>query len=176
MAHRKGDCLWTAEQVAVLKSLVTAKVPPKEIGRRLKLSLGAVYGKIMRLGLSEASPKLEPRPKRRRVVSSPIPAVVVPAERHTAGGRAIPMEAGKGSHNRAPIRAATLVGVVGVAPPPAFIRPPKACCWVTSGGRPWTFCDGPAVPGKPYCADHVAVAFVKPVARGEAGAETESGR
>lgn len=35
------------------------------------------------------------------------------------------------------------------------VRPARKCCWPTSDGRPWTFCDSPDVlAGKPYCAAH----------------------
>jgi GcrA cell cycle regulator len=57
-----------------------------------------------------------------------------------------------------------------VAPPAglAVVRPfPRAvsrnCCWPigepgTSGFR---FCSGDATPGKPYCGEHAALAYVK---------------
>lgn len=39
------------------------------------------------------------------------------------------------------------------------VRPPKACQWITSKGRPWTFCSGPAADGSVYCTEHRAKAY-----------------
>lgn len=38
-----------------------------------------------------------------------------------------------------------------------------ACCWPIGepGTKAFTFCDAPSAPGKPYCQEHVAVAYVK---------------
>jgi GcrA cell cycle regulator len=37
------------------------------------------------------------------------------------------------------------------------------CCWPLGepGARDFRFCDVPSEPGRPYCEDHVKVAYVK---------------
>jgi GcrA cell cycle regulator len=48
------------------------------------------------------------------------------------------------------------------AVPPASGRH-SACCWPLGdpGTRSFRFCDGASLPGKPYCAEHAQVAYVK---------------
>ena len=40
---------------------------------------------------------------------------------------------------------------------------PQACCWPIGepGTKSFRFCDGEATPGKPYCQQHAALAYVK---------------
>jgi GcrA cell cycle regulator len=56
------------------------------------------------------------------------------------------------------------------APRSAPVRPvlarttrPAACCWPIGepGTKDFHFCDGEAMPGKPYCAEHAQIAYVK---------------
>jgi len=37
------------------------------------------------------------------------------------------------------------------------------CCWPLGepGTRSFRFCDDPSEPGKPYCSDHVKLAYVR---------------
>lgn len=45
------------------------------------------------------------------------------------------------------------------------IPPPPTCQWPLNNSRPWQFCDAACAPGgKVYCAEHLAVALVKPAA------------
>lgn len=46
-------------------------------------------------------------------------------------------------------------------PPPAVIPPPRDCQWPLNDSRPWHFCGAPPVLGKPYCAEHRALACVR---------------
>ena len=56
-----------------------------------------------------------------------------------------------------------------VARPPApravsgYIPRPMACCWPIGepGTKSFHFCEAEAVPGKPYCAEHAHIAYVK---------------
>jgi GcrA cell cycle regulator len=57
-----------------------------------------------------------------------------------------------------------LVNVVARAQPQA--RPYArivSCCWPIGepGSRGFRFCDAESLPGKPYCSDHAAVAYVR---------------
>jgi GcrA cell cycle regulator len=50
--------------------------------------------------------------------------------------------------------------------PPAPIRPYArivTCCWPIGepGTKDFRFCDGASEPGKPYCAGHAKLAYVK---------------
>ncbi|MCX7933253.1 MAG: GcrA family cell cycle regulator, partial [Rhodovarius sp.] len=50
------------------------------------------------------------------------------------------------------------------APQPTIFRAvPKSCCWPIGepGTREFRFCTAEALPGKPYCAEHAAIAYVK---------------
>ncbi|MCQ4162201.1 GcrA cell cycle regulator, partial [Roseomonas sp. GC11] len=54
------------------------------------------------------------------------------------------------------------------APPPAVVRPfqrmgGRSCCWpIGEPGTPeFRFCTAEAIPSKPYCPEHAAVAYVK---------------
>jgi GcrA cell cycle regulator len=61
-----------------------------------------------------------------------------------------------------------------VAPPPAAVRNPaparprlggsRTCCWpIGEPGTPeFRFCEADPLSGKPYCAEHAAIAYVKP--------------
>jgi GcrA cell cycle regulator len=62
----------------------------------------------------------------------------------------------------------TVSPAVRAVPTPVRAAPPRrartmSCCWPL--GEPGTpsfrFCDADAAPGKPYCGDHAAVAYVK---------------
>lgn len=52
-------------------------------------------------------------------------------------------------------------------PPPA--GPVRECAWMLNDSYPWVSCDEPTLPGKPYCGDHCARAYLpnkkKPDAR-----------
>lgn len=43
------------------------------------------------------------------------------------------------------------------------IRTPSACCWPIGhpGTKAFRFCDDVALPGKPYCNQHYAIAYVR---------------
>ena len=160
---------WTAEVVARLRALWAEGHSTAEIGRRMGLSKNAVIGKAHRLVLPA-------RP-------SPI--------RDKGTGRK--------PHTRTPprVRGPSLppLPIVGLAPAPAPIpaeRPAPVqhpatmfkpletrhpCCWpIGEPGTPsFRYCDAPAKPGKPYCPEHVAVAYVRPYAHGARGDGTNSG-
>ena len=58
-----------------------------------------------------------------------------------------------------------------VVPPPVRVVPPPprpygrivTCCWPLGepGTRSFRFCDDASEPGKPYCSEHVKLAYVK---------------
>jgi GcrA cell cycle regulator len=148
-----SDFDWTAEAVAHLRTLWTEGHSTAAIGRRMGISKNAVVGKAHRL-------HLPPRPS--------------PIQGKGTGERPLARE-------RARIRRggpSLLPHAAGSAPPPLPQAAPPAdrpaaptaprparqepCCWPI--GEPRTrgfrYCDAPAHPGKPYCAEHAGAAYV----------------
>ena len=132
---------WTDERVADLKRLWETGKSASEIGKILGVSKNSVVGKAHRL-------QLRGRPSPIRRIS--LPKVKVKARPEPAPSRP-----------------------VIVAQPAPLPRPRRAgkgpkCLWpIGDPGEPdFHFCEGQAVPGKPYCAEHCARAYItKP--RGE---------
>jgi GcrA cell cycle regulator len=137
---------WSEDVIAKLRTLWAEGLSTAEIGRRLNISKNAVVGKAHRLNLPP-----RPSPIRRGDGATPRPM----APRRTLGPTLPPL-------------AASLA-----APPPPALRPitspPKnslratPCCWpIGEPGKPsFHFCNAGSVPGKPYCEDHAAVAYVR---------------
>ena len=125
---------WTDEKVSDLMRLWDAGYSASAIGRQIGMSKNAVIGKAHRLGL-----KPRPSPIKRSVAKilpepTPLrPTVVDPT----------PM----------PLR-----------PEPSFTERtngPK-CRWPIGdpGEMDFHFCERPSLPGKPYCAEHCARAYI----------------
>ncbi|MBN8871745.1 MAG: GcrA cell cycle regulator [Rhodospirillales bacterium] len=160
---------WSDETIARLRDLWAEGHSTAEIGRRLGVSKNAVVGKAHRLDLParpspirrEAADGAEPR----RVVSRRVEGPTLPPLSSTAV--AAPPAAA------APLSVATAVAsrpVSVAAPPPRVHVVPQrpyarvvTCCWPLGepGTRSFRFCDDPSEPGKPYCAEHAKLAYVK---------------
>jgi GcrA cell cycle regulator len=157
---------WNDETIVRLRTLWAEGLSTAEIGRRIAVSKNAVVGKAHRLGL-------EPRPSPirregsggpllrqsapRRIVGPTLPPLPVSAPAEDRGGAASP--AAKLAQP-SPVRAAP--------PAPVRVAPPRtsrlvACCWPIGepGTKSFRFCDDDALPGKPYCAEHAQLAYVK---------------
>lgn len=154
---------WTTESIDRLRALWAEGHSTAEIGRRMGVSKNAVVGKAHRLQLPA-----RPSPIRRD------PA----APRPVATGRRPTLP---------PLREALPVvqrreepRIVAEAPPapaPAAAPPPKpvavvrafprvstkTCCWPLGepGTEEFRFCCDAAIPGKPYCGEHAALAYVR---------------
>jgi GcrA cell cycle regulator len=154
---------WTAEAIDQLRGLWAEGHSTAEIGRRMGVSKNAVVGKAHRLNLPA-----RPSPIRRetegeaaaRPATPPRKPAAPPPLREPAPLRRI----------EAPAATAPAPAAAPVPPPPpaAVVRPfPRAstrtCCWPL--GEPGTpefrFCAAEAMTGKPYCAEHAAVAYVR---------------
>lgn len=140
---------WTEEAIATLRRLWDEGLSTAEIGRRMGISKNAVVGKAHRLNLSP-----RPSPIRRA------PGTAVPARRPAAPAppRPVPMVAAP------PARPADRPApVVAMRPAPPLRLGSGACCWpIGDPGAPgFRFCGAPALVGKPYCADHAAIAYVR---------------
>lgn len=166
---------WTAEAIERLRALWAEGHSTAEIGRRMGISKNAVVGKAHRLNLSA-----RPSPIRREAVmerpaqgsaqaqgaTMRLPRPVAVASRSTLPNPvATPIS---GAPQLAP-RGAAAPSAPMVQAQPAVVRAfprfgsARSCCW--SIGEPGTpdfrFCSGEATPGKPYCTQHAAVAYVK---------------
>ncbi len=143
---------WNEETIARIRALWAEGHSTAEIGRRMGVSKNAVVGKAHRLKLpARASPIRrgtgEKRPARasvRRVTGPTLPAL-----------HSVPRPAPAASKPAVPLR-----------PVPMQPRPAgrvSACCWPLGepGTREFRFCGDPTVPAKPYCDEHVALAYVK---------------
>jgi GcrA cell cycle regulator len=170
---------WTEDVISRLRDLWAQGLSSAEIGRQLGVSKNAIVGKAHRLDLPA-----RPSPIRRNPVAEvpktapprrlegstlpplastdvPVPVMVIsppppppPEPRREAIAPPVPP----------PPARTTPVAVP--RPQPAPIRPYGrviTCCWPIGepGTRSFRFCDDPSEPGKPYCADHARLAYVK---------------
>ena len=157
---------WAEETIIRLRALWDEGLSTAEIGRRLGVSKNAVVGKAHRLDLPA-----RPSPIRRDGSGS-TPRRSAP--RRLAGPTLPPLS------STAPIVAASggsalMAHLMPVSPRPVPAPPPRVappaprygrvvtCCWPIGepGTRSFRFCDVASEPGKPYCSDHVKLAYVK---------------
>ncbi len=140
---------WTDERISELTKLWNDGLSTAEIGKMLGISKNAVVGKAHRLRLSA-----RPSPIRRMAVRPAAPrmprAVRTPALPQSATMSAPAAPA-------APVSARPRVEV------PAVQLSNQRCMWPVGhpGDGDFHFCGDRALIGKPYCAAHCAVAYVK---------------
>jgi GcrA cell cycle regulator len=160
---------WAEETIVRLRVLWDEGLSTAEIGRRLGVTKNAVVGKAHRLDLPA-----RPSPIRRDGPGERAPRRSAP--RRLAGPTLPPLS------STSPLAAAgggpallPQMGVLAPKPapaPPARVPPPPAprpygrivtCCWPLGepGTRSFRFCDEASEPGKPYCTDHVKLAYVR---------------
>jgi GcrA cell cycle regulator len=150
---------WLDTSTDRLRVLWLEGVGTREIGEALGVSKNAVIGKARRLGLAprpsplgvhpgQPLPPPRPRPHHAKTQPPPRPKVVLePQQRASLAGRP-------------PAPPAT--PPTPPEPPPAPQGSGGTCMYPTSDGRPWTFCGAPCVPGRVYCAEHVAICYHPP--------------
>lgn len=159
---------WTDEIVARLRVLWDEGHSTAEIGRRLAVSKNAVVGKAHRLDLPARPSPIRrdtggPRPPRapRRVSGPTLPPLPLPRPRPAMAAPPRPVVA---SSAVAPLpRPAPPPRPVALPPARPYSGRVTACCWpIGEPGTPsFRFCDGDAIPGKPYCGPHAQIAYVK---------------
>jgi GcrA cell cycle regulator len=160
---------WAEDTIIRLRALWDEGLSTAEIGRRLGVSKNAVVGKAHRLDLP-ARPSPIRRdggggaPRRsapRRVAGPTLPPLSSTATMAPAPGGEVAVVA----------RAPTVIPRPVHVPAPPRLAPPAprpygrivTCCWPIGepGTRSFRFCDEASEPGKPYCPDHVKLAYVK---------------
>jgi GcrA cell cycle regulator len=168
---------WTEETIARLRELWDEGHSTAEIGRRMGISKNAVVGKAHRLNLEgrpspirrEGDAEPQPVSVRRRVTGPTLPPLTaaLPATLPLA---AAPDSAPAPVPAPPPVpRPAAVAARAEMAKPqlvvPVPVRPVRthSCCWPLGdpGTRSFRFCDAGATQGKPYCAEHAAIAYVK---------------
>jgi GcrA cell cycle regulator len=160
---------WAEETIGRLRTLWDEGLSTAEIGRRLGVSKNAVVGKAHRLDLPA-----RPSPIRRDGSGPAAPRRSAP--RRLAGPTLPPLS------STSPIAASgagqtILPRMPALAPKPVQVPPPHrvvapaprtygrivTCCWPIGepGTQSFRFCDLASEPGKPYCTDHVKLAYVR---------------
>jgi GcrA cell cycle regulator len=173
---------WNEEMIARLRQLWAEGHSTAEIGRRMGITKNAVVGKAHRLVLPpRPSPIRRDTPEGhvtrrrsapRRTTGPTLPALSSPAATFAASAVSTPVAAPTPAAPRVAPPPATPPSAVAPASTPAPLRAvpmPRAaarvttCCWPIGdpGTASFRFCDDDAMTGKPYCAQHAALAYVK---------------
>ena len=157
---------WTEEAIGQLRILWAEGHSTAEIGRRMGISKNAVVGKAHRLGLVA-----RPSPIRRDAAGESVARL--PSPRRVSGPTLPPLQAASPAPVSPPLPAVAPPPPVPEAPRPVAApvlravpaRAPRrsACCWpIGEPGTPsFRFCEADAQAGKPYCAEHAQLAYVK---------------
>ncbi len=161
---------WNDETISRLRGLWAEGHSTAEIGRRMGVSKNAVVGKAHRLNLPARPSPIRrdgaqgsaARPAApRRVVGPTLPplATVQPAAPAPAAV-AVAAEPAPQPVAATPRPQPVLRAVAPVAP---GRHRSINCCWPIGepGTKSFRFCDGDAMQGKPYCAEHAQIAYVK---------------
>lgn len=147
---------WTDDIIDRLKALWAEGISTAEIGRRIGVSKNAVVGKAHRLSLAARPSPIRrvpagqavKRPLVRRVMGPTLPTLAPPVLEREPPPRPAP-----------PVASAPVLRTVSRAPGGRLV----ACCWPIGepGTKSFSFCDDGSLPGKPYCAAHAALAYVR---------------
>lgn len=180
IAHQRASTSvgWTDDRVELLKTLVKDGLSASQIARALGgVTRNAVIGKAHRLGCGPVGGGKASAPTRAKIIGTPRPAkprspkgVMVlaqqggPTQRNPADNKVINMLANAEAREKpAPSvieRARAFLPLEG-REPVRFGLP--GCKWPVGGeGADMRCCGAERDDAKPYCADHAAVAFVKP--------------
>lgn len=146
--------VWTDEKMAKLEKLLIDGLSASQIAQKLGVfghcvdgGRSAVIGKIRRLGLEFQTPK-----KRTGVAkpTNPIKQMRQPAAK-TRVSPALPDV----PPSEPVLVAPHLLGILDLEP--------HHCRWPENSEAPFHFCGAQRADGSPYCSEHHARAFVKPV-------------
>jgi len=154
---------WNEEIIGRLRALWAEGLSTAEIGRRMGISKNAVVGKAHRLNLPPrpspirraAEGTVRPRAVPRRVNGPTLPPLATETVIEAPVLRAAP----------APRPAPPSAPALRQVPAPVSSRQGRSnpCCWPIGepGTSSFRFCDAGSLAGKPYCAEHAALAYVR---------------
>ena len=166
---------WNTEVIAHLRVLWAEGHSTAEIGRRMGLTKNSIVGKAHRLNLPprpspirygttskpEAVPKPEPQGDQPLLSSAPSDAVCAQQTTRKPKPAAQISKRVKGRD----LSSAASSNSVCSGQGSGYVRGPipRACCWPIGepGKRDFRFCEATATPGKPYCAEHAKLAYVR---------------
>lgn len=155
---------WTDEVIERLRAFWAEGLSTAEIGRRMGVSKNAVVGKAHRLALPP-----RPSPIRRNAAGQAPKRSVTPralGPTLPSLGASAPVDTDAVQVRNIPHKALTPAPSRPVSVP-AVARSSGgrhiACCWPIGepGTRSFRFCDAHSLAGKPYCAEHASLAYVK---------------
>jgi GcrA cell cycle regulator len=162
---------WPAETIQRLRDLWDEGLSTADIGRRLGLTKNAVVGKAHRLDLPARPSPIrrdgQPRPvyvRKPRILRETLPPLLSCLSSPTPPPEPRKAFIPRIKNPEAPMSRPTAAKSV-------FVGPPKPCCWPLGDPRDrenFRFCMDPSEPGKPYCPDHVKLAYMKVERRDEA--------
>lgn len=176
---------WTEELIARLRGLWDEGRSTAEIGRHIGMSKNAVVGKAHRLSLPpRPSPiRRESGPQPARPRTSAVRGPTLPPFGPPLGPSLGPPRGAGGIEQngprlalrpetplnipRAPLGEPAAVTLEATPPPVPVAATPRgrevACCWPLGdpGTRDFRFCGAAALAGKPYCAQHAQLAYVR---------------
>lgn len=155
---------WTDERIDQLRKLWDQGLSASAIGKQLGVSKNAVVGKAHRLKLpARPSPiRKGARPPVRRMAVLPKPlAAPHPRSQAPALDRALERMSDPAPRERLPVPAPRVSQAAGPTRR-AAARGIKSCLWPIGdpGSSDFHFCNAEVVPGKSYCAEHCARAYI----------------
>ena len=141
---------WNEDAITRLRALWQEGHSTAEIGRRFGITKNSVVGKAHRLLLPP-----RPSPIRRVDVAGHVPRRAAP--KRSDGPTLPPLPEAPRAVPTVPPRALRAVLLPEARPRVS------SCCWpIGHPGTPsFRFCDDGALAGKPYCAEHASLAYVK---------------
>lgn len=166
---------WSAEVIARLRVFWAEGHSTAEIGRRMGLTKNSIVGKAHRLNLpprpspirrgGAGKPEAIPKPERQGdqplLSSAPSDAVCAGQAIQKPKPAAKTSKQGKGRGLSSPASSSSVCS----SRAGGYVRGPvpTSCCWPIGepGKRGFRFCEAAATPGKPYCTEHAAIAYVK---------------
>lgn len=144
--------VWTPDKIKLLEQYWAEGLSITQIGKNLGMTRNAVVGKAHRMGLNKRpSPILRTASAAKTSLPRPASAKKASPDKGVAAGGP-PPATGKANHT------AKVAAALAAAIP---VSKTATCKWPIGDPRKpdFHFCEAPALEGKPYCAEHCAVAF-----------------
>lgn len=152
---------WSPDRIKLLTDLWNEGLATGEIGRRLGFTKNAVIGKAHRLGLAKRQSPIQ------RTAPAPVPAKRPQREAPPPRGKpAAQVKAEAPAPKPQPVEVPIPVIKTKRLGPQEAVTLDRLghgmCCWpIGEPGTPeFRFCGEETLPGKPYCAEHCATAYV----------------